>query len=158
MHPIVTALRSLLDERGVSYRYLEHEEGTTSEEMVHIRKDYSLSEGAKALILKTDTGFMQVVVPGDRKFQNKKLRSIAKVRNIRFATPEELAEITNGILPGAVPPFGNLFSIPVYADEALFSRDHIVFNCGERSASIAMKPADYRGIVQPIIADISSEE
>ena len=65
MHPIVLSIRSLLDEHQVPYSFLEHEAGTTSEEMVEIRKDYSLSEGAKALILVTDIGFVQVVVPGD---------------------------------------------------------------------------------------------
>ena len=155
MHQSVTAIRSLLDERGVPYRYMEHEEGRTSEEMAAIRKDYSLAEGAKALILKIDGGFVQVVVPGDKKFQNKKLRRIAKTRHIRFATEDELANLTDGILPGAVPPFGNLFGIPVYADLSLFANSTIVFNCGDRRASIAMKPEDYKTIVQPIVADVS---
>lgn len=152
---MVDRIRSLLDEQGIVYRYLEHEAGITSEDMVNIRKDYSLSEGAKALILKTDKGFVQVVVPGDRKFQNKKLRGAASVRQVRFASEDELSEITGGILPGAVPPFGNLFDLPVYADKTLFSNSHIVFNCGDRRASIAMNPDDYRSVVRPTVVDLS---
>ncbi|MDE0243378.1 MAG: hypothetical protein OYG31_01550 [Candidatus Kaiserbacteria bacterium] len=155
MHQTVDRIRALLDDRGISYKYMEHDSGVTSEDMVRIRKDYSLSEGAKALILKTDGGFVQVVVPGDKKFQNKKLRSAAGVRQVRFATPDELATITDGILPGAVPPFGNLFDLPVYADTTLFTNNRIVFNCGDRCASIAMSPEDYRSVVRPTVVDLS---
>lgn len=155
MHPIVSAIRLLLEENTISYAYMEHEAGVTSEEMAAIRKDFSLSEGAKALILMTDIGFVQVVVPGDKKFRNSKLRKVIRTKDIRFASPEELSELTDGILPGAVPPFGTLFNLPVYADEKLFVNEHIVFNCGERTASIAMKSGDYRTVVRPVVADIS---
>ena len=155
MHPIVSSIRLLLDEHGVDYIYMEHEAGVTSEEMAAIREDFSLSEGAKALILMTDPGFIQVVVPGDTKFNNSKVRKVVHTKDIRFATSEELTALTDGILPGAVPPFGNLFNVPVYADEKLFANERIVFNCGERTASIAMKPDDYKEVVRPIIVDIS---
>ena len=157
MHPIVSSIRSLLDEHTVPYTFLQHEAGTTSKEMVAIREDYSLSEGAKALILFTDIGFVQVVVPGDRKFKNSKLRKVIRTKDIRFATPEELATITDGILPGAIPPFGTLFNLAVYADEKLFANERIVFNCGERTASISMQSGDYRDVVCPIVVDITGD-
>ena len=155
MHPIVNTIRSLLDKYAVPYQYMEHEAGKTSEEMAVIRKDFSLSEGAKALVLMTDNRFIQVVVPGDKKFNNGKLKKITNAKNIRFANPEELNTLTKGILPGAVPPFGNLFGIPVYADKKLFLNEQIVFNCGERTASISMQSDDYKKIVEPTIDDIT---
>ncbi len=154
MHQVVLAIRSLLDTHGIPYTFMEHEPGITSEDMVAIRKDFTLSEGAKALILMTDHGFIQVVVPGDKKFSNSKVRNIADTKDIRFATPEELSEITGGVLPGAVPPFGTLFDVPVYADSGIFDNERIVFNCGERTKSIAMSPENYRNIVRPTVADI----
>ena len=157
MHPIVTTIQSLLKKHAIPYSFLEHEAGRTSEEMVKIRKDFSLSEGAKALIVAIDSGFVQVVVPGDKKFANAKLRKITGTKNIRFATEKELAEITDGILPGAVPPFGNLFSIKVYADKTLLHSERIVFNCGERTASIAMSAKDYLKAVEPEVVDVVRE-
>ena len=157
MHPVVSSIRSLLDTSAVPYSFMEHAAGATSEEMAAIRKDYSLSEGAKALILLTDIGFVQVVVPGDKRFKNSKLRKVIHTKDIRFATPEELATITDGILPGAVPPFGSLFNLSVYADKTLFDNERIVFNCGERTASIAMQSKDYKTVVCPIIADIADD-
>ena len=154
-HPIVATIRSLLNGRNIPYTFMEHAPGVTSEDMVAIRKDFSLSEGAKALILRADGRFVQIVIPGDRKFSNRKARAVLGVRDIRFVTAEQLAEITEGVLPGAVPPFGNLFGLPVYADAGIFENERIVFNCGERTASIAMSPEDYRMVVQPTVCDVT---
>ena len=155
MHKDVSSIRSLLEENNISYKFLKHAPGKTSEEMVAIRKDFSLSEGAKALILQTDSGFVQAVIPGDKRISSKKLRNLLKSKIVRFAKPEELEMVTAGILPGAVHPFGTLFNILVYADEGIFKNKEIVFNCGERTVSIAMNPDDYRIVVNPIISDIT---
>lgn len=156
MHPIVQKIQDVLTEASLPYEYMEHESGVSSEEMAKIRGDkYSLSEGTKALIVKTEQGFLQVIIPGDKKFSNAKLRRLLGVKEIRFASSEELSDITEGILPGAVPPFGNLFNLTVYADEGVFRNKQIVFNCGERTASIAMASSDYQQLVQPHIVDIA---
>lgn len=155
MHHIVSSIRSLLEKNGIPYTFMEHEPGVTSEDMVAIRKDFTLSEGAKALILMTDSGFVQIVVPGDKKFSNSKLRQVIGTKDIRFASAEELAEITDGVLPGAVPPFGILFNLPVYADSGIFTNNRIVFNCGERTMSIAMSSEDYMKVVRPVVVDIT---
>ena len=155
MHPIVTRIRTLLEEHAIPYTFMEHEEGITSEDMVRIRKEFSLAEGTKALILSTEKGYVQMVVPGDRRFSNSKARKALGVKTIRFATPEELKEITDNILPGAVPPFGSLFSLPVYVDTAVFENKRIVFNCGERSMSIAMQATDYKELLQPTVVPLT---
>ena len=155
MHPVVATIRTLLDGHAVPYTYFEHAPGVTSEDMAAIRKDFSLSEGSKALILVADDRFVQIVVPGDRKFSNRKVRAATGARDIRFVTGEELENITDGVLPGAVPPFGNLFGLPVYADTGIFEKERMVFNCGERTASIALSPRDYRTVVQPTVCDIT---
>jgi Ala-tRNA(Pro) deacylase len=63
-------------------------------------------------------------------------------RTLRFATPEELLALT-GCVPGAVPPFGNLFGLPVLVDEALAEREEIAFNAGSNTVSIIMRGDDF---------------
>jgi Ala-tRNA(Pro) deacylase len=63
-------------------------------------------------------------------------------RTLRFATPEELLALT-GCVPGAVPPFGNLFGLPVLVDEALAAREEIAFNAGSNDVSMVMATADF---------------
>ena len=158
-HDVVFKIRALLDEAGAEYKTFEHEAVRTSEEAAALRPEYSLSQGTKALLIRikdreNQKRFVQVVVPGDQKFDPKKVRHELDVKDTRFATPEEVAEITNGVLPGGVPPFGNLFGLPVYVDEQCTEHDEVIFNAGDKRYSIAMKVKDYLPIVNPTIVSI----
>jgi len=158
-HPVVEKIVALLRERDVSFETFEHEAVKTSEEAAAVRPEYTLEEGGKALIIRAkyrdgERGFVQIVVPGDKRFDPKLVRSALDAKDIRFATEEEVGEVTNGVLPGGVPPFGNLFDIPVLADEGVFKNEKIVFNAGDRRFSIGMKSSDYRDIVNPKVANI----
>ena len=85
---------------------------------------------------------MQVVLPGSRRVDNARVRALLGTRTLRFATPEELLALT-GCVPGAVPPFGNLFGLPVLVDAALAAREEIAFNAGSNDVSIVMAAADF---------------
>src|SRR5262249_9821346 len=98
--------------------------------------------GAKALVLRAEGETVHVVLPGDRRVDNAQLRAILGTRTLRFATPEELLTLT-GCTPGAVPPFGNLFGLPVLVDEELARRENIAFNAGSHTVSIVMRCADF---------------
>lgn len=155
-HPVVQKIRQLLDDNNIEYTFMEHEEAISSEDAVRVRKNHTLSEGCKALIVKTDNGFVQVVIPGDKKFSNSNVRKICDTKDIRFANAEELEKLTDGVKPGGVPPFGNLFNLPVIVDTNVFNNEKIIFNCGMRTASISMKSEDYKNLIKPTIAVISS--
>ncbi len=157
-HPTVAKIEALLTERGVAYEKFEHEPVRTSEEAAAIRPGFTLQEGAKALIIRVKKGgeksFAMVVVPGDKKFDSGKVKAILSASDIRFATPEEVGAITDGVQPGGVPPFGNLWNLPVLADESLFKNDRIIFNAGDRGVSITIPSEVYRAVVAPRTADI----
>jgi len=154
-HPIADQILSLL--QGRWSESFEHEAVRTSEEAAKIRDGYTLQQGAKAILvrIKTPEGkkFAMLVMPADRKFDSAKAKQVLASKDMRFATEEEVEEITGGIRPGGVPPFGNLFGLRVVADPSLFENEKIVFNAG-RTASIAMLSADYRELVRPTVAEI----
>ena len=78
----------------------------------------SLDSGAKAMLLRDNSSksvetsilFTLAVMSASKKFSWKLVKKVLKVKNMRFATPEEVYEIT-GCLPGAVPPFGSVFGV-----------------------------------------------
>ena len=88
---------------------------------------------------------------GDKKFDSEKIKNQFGLTDIRFATEEEVKNLTGGVLPGGVPPFGNLFNFEVYADTDLLKNEKIVFNAGDKSFSIAMKSRDYIKLIKPIV-------
>ena len=154
LHPVTQRIVDLLDAQGCWYETFHHEAVRTSEEAAAKRPGYGLHQGAKAIILrvkrtKKDKFFVMLVFPADRKFDNKIVKANFKARDIRFASEEEVSALTGGVEPGGVPPFGNLFELPIFATPDLFEQDRIVFNAGDRRFSLAMRSADFRRLVRP---------
>ena len=158
-HSTVQTIKDLLERHGVEYKCFEHEPVRTSEEAAAIRPEYSIQQGTKSLIVRAkgrdgSKYFIQVVVPGDQRFDPKKVCQALDIKDTRFATEIEVGEVTGGILPGGVPPFGNLFGLSVYLDKKVLENDEIIFNAGDKRFSIAMKSVDYVKVVEPQIVDI----
>ncbi len=159
-HKTVEDILNLLKKNNLWFDYMEHEPVRTSEEAARIRPKYTMNQGTKALIVrikktKDSNEFVMLVVPGDKKFNKDKLKKYLEVKDIRFATENEVMYITRGVVPGGVPPFGNLFGIRVIADSEIFSNNIIVFNAGDRRVSIAIKSEDYKSIVSPDITGLT---
>ena len=154
-------ITSLLADAGAWYETFEHEPVRTSVEAAQTRTGYALHEGAKALVLRvkrsaSDKFFVMLVFPADLQFDKARVKHLLSARDVRFATEAEIAELTGGVEPGGVPPFGHLFGLPVFVDPALFQNERIVFNAGDRRFSVAMRAADYQRLANPRIAPIVS--
>jgi Ala-tRNA(Pro) deacylase len=158
-HPLVEKIQTILKENNCEFETFEHEPVRTSEEVSRVRTGYTMDQGAKALIVRVKKpgvgkSFAMFVVQGSKKFDAGKVKQAFGLSDLRFATEQEVTEITNGVQIGGVPPLGNLFGLPVYVDRGLFDNDRIVFNAGDRSFSIGMKTVDWQNIVNPIVGDI----
>lgn len=159
-HKVTTTITELLKNNGFWFETFEHEPVRTSEEAAKIRHGYSLHQGAKAMIVRVkitnnDKKFVMLVMPGDLRFDNNKVKQIFNAKDIRFATEEEVATITGGVQPGGVPPFGNLFGIDVLVDPLLLENEKIVFNAGDRRFSVGMMSVNYRSLVNPRVISIT---
>ncbi len=157
-HPIHQQITDLLRSQGCWFEEFMHQAVRTSEEAAKTRPGYTLEQGAKALIVRAkipNVGkkFVMLVMPAHQKFDNSKIKQALHAKDLRFATEDEVSELTGGVKPGGVPPFGNLFGLEVVCDPSLFQYEKIVFNAG-RTSSIAMCSADYKTLVQPRIAPI----
>jgi prolyl-tRNA editing enzyme YbaK/EbsC (Cys-tRNA(Pro) deacylase) len=157
-HPVVNQIINLLYENNCWFEFFEHEEVRTSEEAAKVRTGYTLQQGAKAIIIRIkkngQSEFRMLVIPGNCRFDNDKVKKVVESGDIRFATSEEIDHVTNGILPGGVPPFGNLFNLKIIADPSLFENEKIIFNAGDRRFSIAMKSSDFQNLSGSVIQTI----
>lgn len=147
--PVFDSIRSLLDSHGVAYRTAHHEPTRTSEESAQIRGE-ELRVGAKAILMKCDDAFRLFVISAAQKIDSKAIKSSLKLKSLRFATREELLDLT-GLEPGAVPPFGRpILAFDLYADPSVFESERVAFNAGSLTDSIIMSAEDYRRIVGAI--------
>lgn len=71
------------------------------------------------------------------------------MKNVRFATKEELLEQT-GLVPGCVPPFGEpIFPFVLYADTNVGATGKVAFNAGSLTHSIVMSATDWEKAARP---------
>lgn len=143
-------IRDFLNAENITFREAEHAPTRTSEESAAARGE-SMSVGAKALLLKTDDIFRLFVLPADRKLKSSAIRHRLGVKRTRFASVDELRELT-GLVPGCVPPFGEpIMPFELYADEAVGEEtDKVAFNAGSLRHSIIMSASDWERIARPI--------
>ena len=147
------AITSFLESKNVPYEVLEHEAVFTSEQAARVRGT-NLHQGAKALLFKAKDEFVLVVMPADKKGDSKKIKTILGVKDLRFATPEEVKEIM-GCEIGACYPFGNLIDLRMVVDEGLADNEVIAFNAGDHTRSLKIKYRDYSAVTVPQIADVT---
>ncbi len=146
-------VRALLERHGAPFTVLRHEPVYTSEEAARVR-GAPLASGAKALVVKAGAGFAMCVIPADARLDGKRARRALGAGRLRFATREELRELT-GLEPGAVPPFGSLFGLATACDGGVAGGGQINFNAGAHTISVKMQAADYLTVERPTVAAIA---
>lgn len=152
---LLDEIRGWLSREQVRFREVHHEPTRTSEESARARGE-ELRVGGKALLIKVDEKFRLFVLSADRKLDSAAIKSRFNAKKTRFATAEELEDLT-GLVPGSVPPFGPpILDFPLFADESVFENERIAFNAGSLTDSIVMPVDDYRRLAKPEVFRFSA--
>ncbi|MBI3458254.1 MAG: YbaK/EbsC family protein [Candidatus Rokubacteria bacterium] len=152
--PILTKLREFLEANKVPHSVHSHPEAYTAQETAALQhvKGRQL---AKVVMVKAGAGFAMAVLPADHRVNLDKLKAVLGVAEVRLAQEAEFRDLFPGCEVGAMPPFGNLYGVPVYADRSLEKDEEIVFNAGTHTLTAKMAFRDYRALVKPVMADFA---
>ena len=150
---VFSKIRDTLNKEKIEHEVLEHKAVFTSREAAEVRGT-ELKQGCKALICKTEEGFIQAVVSGTKELDILKLQKLTLFKKIELANAKEVRKAT-GCNIGSVPPFGNLFKLKVYFDKNVLENAIVAFNAGSHTRSIKMKAKDLQRIVNPVVGEIS---
>jgi Ala-tRNA(Pro) deacylase len=154
MADLFTLIKRFLDDNGVVYRAAHHQPTYTSEESARARGE-EMKIGGKALVMKIGNDFRLFVLSGALKVNSAAIKEHFQEKRTRFATAEELAELT-GCVPGCVPPFGEpIIALPLYVDNSILANQKIAFNAGSLTDSIIMNVEDYLRIAKPTVFSFS---
>lgn len=148
---VFSRIRDILNKEKIEHEVLEHRAVFTSRETAEVRGT-ELKQGCKALICKTEEGFIQAVVSGAKELDILKLQKLTLFKKIELANAKEVRKET-GCNIGSVPPFGNLFNLKVYFDKSVVENDIVAFNAGTHTKSIKMKAKDLIKVVNPVIGE-----
>jgi len=146
-------IKEILNREKIEFEVMEHKAVFTSKEAAEVRGT-ELRQGCKALICKTNEGFIQAVVPGNKELDIKKLQEKTLFKNLELADAKEVKKATDCNI-GSVPPFGNLFGLKAYFDRTVLENEIVAFNAGSHTRSIKMKAKDLVKVVNPIVEEFS---
>jgi Ala-tRNA(Pro) deacylase len=144
----LASLMNYLDEHEIKYVVIAHSPAVTAQGiagLAHIPGQ----ELAKTVIVQLDGQPVMAGLPAKYHVDLALLRKNAKARTAVLASEEEFQKLFPDCETGAMPPFGNLFGIPVYVEETLEKDEEIAFNAGTHRELIRMGWADFKSLVEP---------
>jgi Ala-tRNA(Pro) deacylase len=106
---------------------------------------------AKVVIVSADGTLVMLVLPTTHRVDMTQVSAALGARELYLVDEQEFAAAFPDCEVGAMPPFGNLYGIPVYVDQQLAEDETIVFQAGTHTETIRMRYADYARLVQPIV-------
>lgn len=153
---MIERLRRYLDENRIEYTHTVHPLAYTAREVASV-EHVAPQEVAKAVIVWGDNGYNMLVLPASMVVDFQELRTALGLEHVRLATETELAQLFPDCDLGAMPPFGNLYMMPVYVDASLLRDEQIAFNAGTHRDLVHMRMQDYRSMVDPIVVSLARE-
>jgi len=151
-----TKLKDYLDQENVRYTTIKHSTAYTAQEvaqLAHIPGD----EMAKTVIVKIDDKQAMVVLPATEHIDLEILGGALGAKNVSLATEAEFMPQFSDCEIGAMPPFGNLYHMDVYVEEALSQDEMIAFNACSHDELIEMSYVDFARLAKPEVFRISTQ-
>ncbi len=149
---IVAKLKKYLEENKVKYEALKHPVAYTAQEIA-AAQHLPGKQVLKSVLVKADDKYVLAVLPAIHLIDTNKLKSIIKCKTLKIATEDEITKVIADYEVGAMPPFGNLYGLDVYADEIVKEDVEIVFNAGTHTDTVKIKYADFEKLAKPKLAN-----
>jgi len=153
---LLVRIQELLDHSGVAYTHTVHPLAYTARE-VAAAEHQPAQEVAKVVVFLAENGYRMVVLPACKVVDFQELRAMLGFSHARLATEKELAQLFPDCELGAMPPFGNLYGMPVYLDSSLLADETIAFNAGTHRDVVHIRLDDYRKLANPEVVSLARE-
>ena len=120
-------LVAYLERNGIAHEIVQHPAAFSAHGVataVHV-PDKTI---AKTLIVQAGDRHVMVVLPADHRLDDHALKTALGVKHLSLAREEDLTSLFPDCEIGAMPPFGNLYALPVFVDSSLTEDEEILFN------------------------------
>jgi len=147
-------LKEFLDKNKVKYLSIVHSPAYSAMEIAEA-SHVPGKDLAKTVIVNIDNVMSMVVLPAPLKIDLSKLKSVVGANKAELASEHAFASKFPDCEVGAMPPFGNLYNMPVYVDDDLAKDEEIAFNSGTHSEVIKLKYKDFYKLVKPKVVNFT---
>jgi Ala-tRNA(Pro) deacylase len=152
----VKRLKEYLDRHEIKYITIRHSPAYTAQEVAasaHIPG----REMAKTVMIKIDDDIAMAVLPASFHVDLDRLGEITGSKRIALAAEDDFKDLFPSCEVGAMPPFGNLYDMQVFADASLAEDEEIAFEGGSHSELIRLPYADYVRLAEPVVVQFALE-
>ena len=111
---------------------------------------------AKTVIAWADHQMIALVLPASYRADLGKVRDLLGAQEIRLAHEAEFATTFPDCAIGTMPPFGNLYGIPVYVEQHLAAQEKMVFPAGTYTETMSLRYRDFERLVHPRVIVFAS--
>lgn len=143
---MATTVQRYLANNGIQYDTLSHDETMTASEAAgscHVPGDCV----AKAVVLKSDGGYVLAVIPASHHLRMGALReSLDEL--VGLATEAEIGPLFPDCEEGAVPALGAAYGLPMMVDDSLADRADIYFEGGDHRTMIHLSGDQFRRLTK----------
>jgi prolyl-tRNA editing enzyme YbaK/EbsC (Cys-tRNA(Pro) deacylase) len=151
-----TVVTQFLNERGIIYTIKPHSNPVFTSVDAAKERGVRLSQIVKCMVGADPKGQLFVMmIPGDKIWKIKRVRSLAGGIRIDLVEPEKLVE-TYGVIVGAISPTQFVGIATLYMDNSIFREEDVDISSGDPSAGIKLKASDLEAVLGAIRCDIVS--
>ena len=151
----VKKVKEFLDKEKIKYVSIIHSPAYTAQE-VAASAHITGKELAKTVIVQLDGEMAMAVLPANRKIILQDLREVTGADQVKFVPEDEFKKLFPDCETGAMPPFGNLYGMEVYAAASLAENEQIAFNAGSHIEVIKLAYHDFERLVRPHVVSFTT--
>lgn len=141
-------------ENGVKYEVQSHPEVYTAQEVAAVEHIPGRSM-AKVVMAMVNGTLTALVLAAPNRVDIPKVKAALGAKDARLAREQEFSTVFPDCEVGAMPPFGNLYNVPVLVDRALTEDPAITFNAGSHRETMTIAYQDFVRLASPRVADFS---
>jgi Ala-tRNA(Pro) deacylase len=150
---LVERAKRLLETSGVAYETLPHREAYTAQGVAaaaHV-SGWLL---AKVLVVRAPgESPVMVVLPASCRLDLGALAHALRKPAISLLSEIDLGTLFPDCEAGAMPPFGQLYGMPVWVDACFPKAAEFAFQAGNHHEVVRIRYADYERLAQPAVAE-----
>jgi Ala-tRNA(Pro) deacylase len=93
------------------------------------------------------------VLPASRRLDLGQFEDVAGFKKLALVSEAEMHDVFPDCETGAMPPFGNLYGLPVFVDAHLAREKDLVFQAGNHREAARVRFSDFERLVHPKVGD-----
>ena len=110
---------------------------------------------AKTVMVLADGEMVMLALPAPYQVDLEKAGAALAVDEARLAEEEEFEDTFSDCEVGAMPPFGNLYGVPVYVEKTLAEDETIVLRSGTHTETMSVSYSDFERLMEPTVAQFA---